>query len=86
MIKTTLKVEGMACSMCEAHVNDAIRKAFAVKKVSSSHEKKNSIIISEEALDKALLKETIGKTGYTLLSIESDPYEKKAGLFSFLRK
>ena len=35
MIKTTLKIDGMMCGMCESHVNDAIRKAFpAVKKVS----------------------------------------------------
>ena len=27
MIKTTLKIEGMMCSMCEAHICDTIRKA-----------------------------------------------------------
>ena len=27
MIQTTVKVSGMACSMCEAHVNDTIRRA-----------------------------------------------------------
>ena len=27
MIQTTVKVSGMACSMCEAHINDAIRGA-----------------------------------------------------------
>ena len=27
MIKTTMKIEGMMCGMCEAHVCDAIRKA-----------------------------------------------------------
>ena len=36
MTKYTLQVGGMACSMCEAHVNNAVRKAFPVKKVSSS--------------------------------------------------
>lgn len=39
MIQTTVKVSGMACSMCEAHINDAIRAAFSVEKVSSSHTK-----------------------------------------------
>ena len=33
MFKTTVGIEGMMCGMCEAHVNDAIRKAFDVKKV-----------------------------------------------------
>ena len=28
MIQTTIKVSGMACSMCEAHINDTIRGAF----------------------------------------------------------
>ena len=30
MIRTTIKVSGMACSMCEAHINDAVRGAFPV--------------------------------------------------------
>lgn len=37
MVKTTLKIDGMMCGMCESHVNDAIRNAFPVKKVTSSH-------------------------------------------------
>ena len=28
MIQTTVKISGMACSMCEAHINDTIRRAF----------------------------------------------------------
>ena len=46
MVKTTLKIDAMACGMCEAHVNDAIRKAFSVKKVSSSHAKGRTEILS----------------------------------------
>ena len=26
MIKTTVKVDGMMCGMCESHINDAIRR------------------------------------------------------------
>ena len=36
MVKTVLKVDGMMCGMCEAHMNDLIRKNFKVKKVTSS--------------------------------------------------
>ena len=36
MTKTILSIEGMQCGMCEAHVNDAIRNNFAVKKVTSA--------------------------------------------------
>ena len=52
MIKTTLSVEGMACGMCESHINDAIRRNFNVKSVKSSHKKKFTEIVSEDKLDK----------------------------------
>jgi len=77
MTKTTLKIEGMMCGMCEAHVNDAIRKAFQVEKVSSSHSKNQTEIISKEPLDEELIKTTIAATGYELKDIQSEPYEKK---------
>lgn len=40
MWKYTIQVDGMMCGMCESHVNDAVRKAFPVKKVTSSRVKK----------------------------------------------
>ena len=78
MIKTTLKIEGMMCSMCEAHINDVIRKAVpGAKKVSSSHAKGEASFLSEEAVDEKLLKNAVAATGYTCLSVNSAPYEKK---------
>ena len=77
MTKTTLNIEGMMCGMCEAHVNEAIRKAFQVDKVSSSHSKNQTEIISKEPLDEELIKTTIAATGYELKGIHSEPYEKK---------
>ena len=82
MVKITANVEGMACGMCEAHVNDAIRKAFSVKSVKSDHVKKITEIISEEPLDEEKIKEVIGATGYTVTGVSSEPYKKK-GLFGF---
>ena len=35
MIETIVKIDGMMCGMCESHISDAIRNAFAVKKVSA---------------------------------------------------
>lgn len=32
MVKITLGISGMACGMCEAHINDTVRAAFDVKK------------------------------------------------------
>ena len=37
MIKTTVKIDGMQCNMCETHVKDLIRKHFDVKKIKASH-------------------------------------------------
>ena len=45
MYQTTVGVDGMMCGMCEAHVNDAVRKAFPVKKVTSSHSKGQTVIL-----------------------------------------
>ena len=32
MVEITVGIEGMACGMCEAHINEAVRNAFQVKK------------------------------------------------------
>ena len=50
MIQTTLKIDGMMCAMCESHINDAVRQAVPVKKVSSSHSKGETVILSDAPL------------------------------------
>lgn len=85
MTKTTLKIEGMMCGMCESHINEAIRNALHVKKVTSSHTKGETTIISEEPIDEEQITQIIDSTGYTLRGISSESYTK-SGLFSFLKK
>ena len=85
MFKTTLIIDGMMCPMCESHINDTVRNHFKVKKVSSSHSKGTTEIISEERLDKSTLCEEIYKTGYKVLDVKTEPYEKK-GFSLFSRK
>ena len=83
MIKTTLKIDGMMCSMCEAHICDTIRKAVpGAKKVSASHRSGEASFLTEAAVDESLLKDAVAATGYTCLSVSSEPYEKK-GLFKW---
>ena len=77
----TLTIDGMPCVLCVTHIHDSIRGAFPVKKVTSSHSKNQTIIISENRLNEEKLKDVIDKTGYSLVSVSSEPYEKK-GLFS----
>ena len=80
MIKTTLKIDGMMCSMCEAHINDCIRKNFKIKKVSSSHKKGETVIVSADILNVDDLKNAVAETGYKILGISSENVEKH-GLF-----
>ncbi|WP_434309012.1 heavy-metal-associated domain-containing protein [Hominifimenecus sp. rT4P-3] len=81
MVKITVGVEGMACGMCEAHVNEAVRNAFPVKKVTSSHTKKQTIVLAEKDIPEQELKKVIAAAGYDVVSVDCEPYEKK-GLFS----
>ena len=80
MYKTTLKIDGMQCGMCEAHVNDAIRNSFKVRKVSSSHSRGETVVTSDAPLDEQALRDTIDKTGYRLVSVAVQQ-EEKHGLF-----
>lgn len=85
MVKTVLKIDGMMCGMCEAHMNDLIRKNFKVKKVTSSAKDGETVIISDAELDIPWAKKQIKDIGYELVEYTSEPYEKK-GLFHFGRK
>lgn len=62
MWKYTIQVDGMMCGMCESHVNDAVRKAFPVKKVTSSRSKKETVVITEMELDQETLACFVGGT------------------------
>ena len=85
MNQITVKISGMACSMCEAHINDTIRRTFSVEKVSSSHTKGKTVILSREPLDEAVLRAAITATDYTAGKIRAAPYEKK-GLYFISEK
>lgn len=84
MMKTIVKSEGMMCSHCEAHMNDAIRNAFQVESVKSSAKSGETEIVSAEALSEEALRAAIASTGYRVISVVSVPVEK-SGLFSFLK-
>ena len=86
MIRTTVHVSGMVCGMCEAYVNDAIRSAFPVKKVSSSRARGETVIESETSLDHEKLRRVIGNTGYLMLSASEEEMTKRSLIRSILGK
>ena len=82
MNKITVKIDGMMCGMCESHVNDAVRRAFPVKKVTSSHTKGETVILTETDISEEQLRTAIEPTGYRVLEVSTEEYGKK-GLFGF---
>jgi len=81
MYKITVKIEGMMCGMCEAHISDTIRRTFPVaKKVKATRRKKEATFLTDDTIDIEKLEKAISETGYTCLSVSSEE-RKKGGLF-----
>lgn len=68
-----------------AHINEAVRSAFRVKKVTSPHTRKQTVIIAEQDIPEWELKDVAAKAGYDAVSVNSEPYEKKGLLSAFMR-
>ncbi len=69
MLKITVEIDGMTCGMCESHINDTIRSKFEVKKVTSSHTKGQTVILTEHLISEDALHKAIADTGYTVTGI-----------------
>ena len=78
MVKTVLKIDGMMCGMCESHINDVVRKTANIQKVSSSHTRGETVILSEQPLDIEALRKAIAETGYTSRAHRKSPARKRA--------
>ena len=85
MIRITVKVDGMMCGMCEAHVNDAIRRALPVKRVTSNHRRKETVILTEQDVPDSAIHAALADTGYLPLGIAREE-EKPRGLAALFRK
>jgi len=85
MVKTVLRIDGMACSNCEAHVNKAISAAFDIKKIVSSHKKGETVITSDAELNAAHLKQAVADAGYTVTAIESTVLRERKSLLDLLK-
>lgn len=77
MFEYKVQIKGMACDMCEAHINEVIRNHFNVKKVSSNHKTNIATILSEEDIDEEKLKEAITGIGYDYMGMTKSTYVKK---------
>ncbi|MBQ7152470.1 MAG: heavy metal translocating P-type ATPase [Clostridia bacterium] len=66
-----IKVSGMMCHHCEAHVNKAIEKIPGVKESSADHEKNLVVITAERDIGEDELKQAVEESGYTFEGIKA---------------
>ncbi|MBQ9151530.1 MAG: heavy-metal-associated domain-containing protein [Clostridia bacterium] len=85
MIRITVQVDGMMCGMCEAHINDTMRRSFPIKKVTSNHKKKETVILTEQDIDDSRIEAAIKDSGYTYLGATHEE-EKPRGLAALFKK
>ena len=84
MTTITVKIDGMMCGQCEAHVNDAFRRKLSPKKVSSSSRKKETVLVVENDVPDEEIIAALEGTGYRVEGIARGE-ERKKGFF-FHRK
>lgn len=81
MKKLILKIDGMKCGMCEAHVKDSIRNSCNCKHLKASHIKNEASMIIDDDTDINIIVSAIEKEGYHVLGKEISEYEKKGFIF-----
>ncbi len=78
MFQTMVKVDGLACGMCEGNVEDAILRAYPqARKVEVSHSMGEVRFLTEEPPEENTLRRAIWETGFSFVSCDTVPYEKK---------
>ena len=85
MLKYTIGIDGMMCTMCEAHITETLRKSLGVQNIKASHSKGQATFTTETPISDEQIHAAIDPTGYTVTAVSSEPCEKK-GLFGFLKK
>lgn len=66
-MKKTIKIEGMMCSHCEAHVKNALEALEGVESVVASHETGTAAVTMTNEVSDAVLKETVEAQGYKVV-------------------
>ncbi len=66
-MEKVLKIEGMMCMHCEAHVKKALEALDGVESVVASHEKGTAVITLSADVSDELLKNTVEAEGYKVL-------------------
>ncbi len=87
MYRTVLVIDGMMCTMCEAHVNDIVRKTCPGASVRSDHKKGEVVITSKDKPDTEAVGKAATAMGYKVVSASIEEVEEeREGLFKRLRR
>lgn len=66
-MEKTIKIEGMMCKHCEAHVKKALEALDGVESVVASHEKGTAVITLTHDVSDEVLKSTVEAEGYKVI-------------------
>ncbi len=69
-MQKTMKIEGMMCGHCEAHVKKALEALSAVDAAEVSHEKGTAVLTLNADVSHDILKQTVEEEGYTVTDIQ----------------
>ena len=66
----TIRIEGMMCPHCEAHVKKALEAIAGVENVVPSHKDKQATLTLTAPVSDETLKATVEAQGYKVLGVE----------------
>lgn len=69
-MKKTVKIEGMMCPHCEAHVKKALEALAPVQSAEVSHTAGTAVVTLAAPVEDALLRQTVEAAGYSVTGIE----------------
>lgn len=67
-MEKTLKIQGMMCMHCEAHVKNALENIDGVVCADVSHEKATAVVTLSKEVDTEVLIDAVEKQGYKVVS------------------
>ena len=87
MNRITVKIDGMHCSECEAHVNALFRKSLdRAIVIASSHFRNQTVILSDREMSDYEIRFALSGSGYRVLGIEHENGLKDSFSFKFHRR
>ena len=66
-MEKTLKIEGMMCGHCEAHVRQALEALPGVESAAVSHESGTAVVALSADVSDEVLKKAVSDAGYTVV-------------------